>query len=142
MRASGSSFAFFPLPFEGLFFNESTNDGFRSFNPSDALKPWISFTSSLRMNSSVSALMTWPGTMMGKPGGYGMTKFADTNSGPFLSRLSISGLDQLNVLTLVFAVGAEEGGADIAFAGMTRGILAEAVVEATEVREIGHVVHQ
>ena len=32
-------------------------------------------------------------TMIGNPGGYGMTKFAETNSGPSFRRLSISGLD-------------------------------------------------
>src|SRR5215472_7896057 len=67
-------------------------DGFSNLSPSVALKPWISLTSSLRMNSIVSALITCPGTMMGKPGGYGITKFAETSSGPSFSRLSSSGL--------------------------------------------------
>jgi hypothetical protein len=40
-----------------------------SFRPLARSKPWISFTSSLRMKSIVSFVMTWPGTMIGKPGG-------------------------------------------------------------------------
>ena len=44
------------------------------------------------MKSIVSCVRTWPGTMIGKPGGYGMTKLADTNSGPSFSRLLMSGL--------------------------------------------------
>src|SRR3954468_319141 len=51
------------------------DSGLSSFNPSEASKPWISFTSSLRMNTMVSASITCPGTMIGNPGGYGMTKF-------------------------------------------------------------------
>ena len=39
------------------------------------------------MNSMVSAVITWPGTMIGKPGGYGITKSAATSSGPFFSAL-------------------------------------------------------
>ncbi|MNJ80197.1 hypothetical protein D3C77_784880 [compost metagenome] len=45
------------------------------------------------MNSMVSASMIWPGTMMGKPGGYGMTKFADTSSGPLDRRSSSAAAD-------------------------------------------------
>ncbi|MEY9759124.1 hypothetical protein ABIE73_006519 [Bradyrhizobium yuanmingense] len=43
------------------------------------------------MKSIVSWVMTWPGTMIGKPGGYGITKLAETSSGPAFSRRSISG---------------------------------------------------
>ena len=50
----------------------------------------ISFTSSLRMNVMISRLITCPGTMIGKPGGYGITKWAETSGGPDLRRLSIS----------------------------------------------------
>ena len=38
------------------------------------------------MKSIVSCVITWPGTMIGKPGGYGMTKLAETSAGPFFSR--------------------------------------------------------
>ncbi len=44
------------------------------------------------MNPMVSASITCPGTMIGKPGGYGMTKLAETISGPLFSRSSIFGL--------------------------------------------------
>jgi hypothetical protein len=43
------------------------------------------------MKSMVSCVITWPGTMIGKPDGYGITKFAETRSGPLFNRLSISG---------------------------------------------------
>ena len=43
------------------------------------------------MKSVVSWVITCPGTMIGKPGGYAMTKLAETRSGPFLIRLSMSG---------------------------------------------------
>ena len=42
------------------------------------------------MNVMISFVMTWPGTMIGKPGGYGITNFAETSSGPLVSRSSIS----------------------------------------------------
>ncbi len=42
------------------------------------------------MKVMVSCVTTWPGTMIGKPGGYGITNFAETSSGPFFSRSSIS----------------------------------------------------
>ena len=44
------------------------------------------------MKPMVSASITWPGTMIGNPGGYGITKLADTSSGPLFSRSSIFGL--------------------------------------------------
>jgi hypothetical protein len=34
------------------------------------------------MNFRISALITWPGTRIGKPGGYGMTNSAETRSRP------------------------------------------------------------
>ena len=42
------------------------------------------------MKAIVSCVITWPGTMIGKPGGYGITNFAETSSGPFFRRSSIS----------------------------------------------------
>ena len=47
----------------------ATASAFSSFSPLAFSKPWISFTSSLRMKSIVSCVSTWPGTMIGKPGG-------------------------------------------------------------------------
>ena len=47
------------------------------------------------MKVIVSSVMTCPGTMIGKPGGYGMTKLAETISGPFFRRSSISLLASL-----------------------------------------------
>jgi hypothetical protein len=32
------------------------------------------------MNVMISLVRTWPGTMIGKPGGYGITNFAETRS--------------------------------------------------------------
>ena len=42
------------------------------------------------MNSMVSAAITCPGTMIGNPGGYGITKCAETSGGPFFRRLPIA----------------------------------------------------
>ena len=47
------------------------------------------------MKVIVSAVITWPGTMIGKPGGYGITKLAETMSGPFFRRSSMSLLASL-----------------------------------------------
>ena len=63
------------------------------------------------MNSIVSAVMTWPGTMIGKPGGYGMTKFADTSGGPSFK----SAIDLLVVQRNVIASFGVVGGVEIRF---------------------------
>ena len=72
-----------------------------------------------------------------------MTKLAETSSGPFFSRSSIFGLISLQVLAVVFVVGHEERRAHVAFE--RRALPASSrkrVVEAAEVRQVGHVLHQ
>ena len=94
------------------------------------------------MKPIVPASITCPGTMIGKPGGYGITKLADTISRAVLQPLVDLRAHQRQVLAVVFLVGGEEGSAHVALERDAARILAVAVVEAAEVRQVGHVRHQ
>ena len=71
-----------------------------------------------------------------------MTKLAETSSGPSFSRLFDLRTVERHILAIRFDIGAVEGGAHVAFVGLLARVLAEGVVEAAEVRKVGHVVHQ
>jgi hypothetical protein len=66
------------------------------------------------MKSMVSWVMTWPGTMIGKPGGYGITKLAETSSGRLQALVDL-GLDQRDVLAALRVIGRVEAAAHVAF---------------------------
>ncbi len=66
------------------------------------------------MKPIVSASITCPGTMIGKPGGYGITKLAETISGPDFSRSSIFGLISGMYSQSSSFIRGEERGAHIA----------------------------
>ena len=103
--------------------------------PSSGRKPWISRTSSAAMNSRISALITCPGTRIGKPGGYGITKIAETRSRAGLDRprrlVPCRGTRRLVV------VGEEEGAADVAVAGLGPALDAAAAEREMEAGEVG-----
>ena len=82
------------------------------------------------MNAMISFVMTWPGTMIGKPGGYGITKFADTSSGPLGQPLVDLRAVELDVLAVRGVVGHEERRAHVPFLGGALRVVAEGVVEA------------
>ena len=87
----------------------------------------------------VSAVMTWPGHRNRKPGGYGMTKLAQTSAGPsFDAPVNLRAVE-LQAFALLFTVRAKEPGPHIAFTGNAGGIFTQAVMEAAEIREIRHV---
>ena len=86
--------------------------------------------------------MTWPGTMIGKPGGYGITNFADTSSGPSFSRRSISSPSSLTYSQRGRVVREVVRGAHVALVRRSLGVLAERVVEPAEVRQVRHVLHE
>ena len=94
------------------------------------------------MNVMISVVTTWPGTMIGKPGGYGITKLAETSSGPLSSRSSISGLASLTYSQLGGVVGHVVRLAHVAFLGGALRVVAEGVVEAAEVRQVRHVLDE
>ena len=94
------------------------------------------------MKSMVSWVMTWPGTMIGKPGGYGITKLAETRSGPAFRRRSISGSERGMNSQPGRVIRRIEAAADIAFVGLGARIAPEAGVEMREVRQVGHIGHQ
>ena len=71
-----------------------------------------------------------------------MTKLAETSSGPFFSRLSISGSAKADVFAPLGVVGGVEAAADVAFVGVLARILPVRVVEVREVRQVGHIGHQ
>ncbi len=77
------------------------------------------------MKSIVSWVMTCPGTMIGKPGGYGITKFAETRSGPVSSagdRFRDRGDGGIHIPAAI--AGRVETAADIALVGLAPGIAA------------------
>ena len=71
-----------------------------------------------------------------------MTKFADTRGGPSRSRWSISLIVQPDVLAARGIIGGIEAATDVALGRGRAGVMAERIVEATEVRQIGDVGHQ
>ena len=94
------------------------------------------------MNVMISFVTTWPGTMIGKPGGYGITNFAETSSGPLRQSLVDRLAVELDVLAVRGVVGHVVRLAHVTFLRGALRVVAEGVVEALEVRQVGHVLDQ
>ena len=94
------------------------------------------------MKSIVSAVITCPGTMIGKAGRIGDDEVGRDQLGAVLQPLVDLRTAQRQIFALSLDVGAVEGRAHVAFARFLARILAERVVEVAEIGQVGHVVHQ